>query len=140
MRSIIVMAAACLALISRPLSAASGYDWKYRPLLVFAGGDDSAALAQQRRTVEQSRAGLKERDIVVVWIVGNSAAAELGPGIQSSAAALRKRYGVPAEDFRVLLVGKDGGIKFRSTEPLTAARVFATVDAMPMRRDEMGRR
>jgi len=140
MRSIIVLAAACLASMSQPAFAASDYHWKYRPLLVFAGADNSAALAEQRRSVDQSRAGFIERDIVVVWIVGHSAAAELGPAVQSSAADLRKRYGVAPEDFRVVLVGKDGGVKLTSTEPLTAGRIFGTVDAMPMRRDEMRRR
>ncbi len=140
MQPIVLLAAACLAMISPPAFAASDYQWNYRPLLVFAGGNDSAALAEQRRAVAQSRAGFKERDIVVVWIVGDSTAAEWGPAVQGTAAELRRRYGVSAAGFRVVLVGKDGGVKLTSAAPLSAGRIFATVDAMPMRRDEMRRR
>jgi hypothetical protein len=140
MRSIIVLAAACLASMAPPAFAASDYHWKYRPLLVFAGADTSAALAEQRRAFDQSRAGFQQRDMVVVWIVGHSAVAELGPAVQGSAAELRKRHGVSAVEFRVVLVGKDGGVKLTSAEPLSAGRIFSVVDAMPMRRDEMRRR
>jgi hypothetical protein len=37
-------------------------------------------------------------------------------------------------------IGKDGGDKLTSASPLDAARLFATIDAMPMRREEMRRR
>jgi hypothetical protein len=37
-------------------------------------------------------------------------------------------------------VGKDGGEKLSSSKPLAAEKLFATIDAMPMRRDEMQRR
>jgi hypothetical protein len=40
----------------------------------------------------------------------------------------------------VLLVGKDGGVKLSSSSPLSASTLFGTIDAMPMRIDEMRRR
>jgi len=39
-----------------------------------------------------------------------------------------------------VLIGKDGGDKSTSASPLDSARRFATIDAMPMRREEMRRR
>jgi len=39
----------------------------------------------------------------------------------------------------VVLIGKDGGEKLRSAQPITAERLFATIDAMPMRQSETGR-
>ena len=56
------------------------------------------------------------------------------------ASALRARFGVANACFRAVLVGKDGGAKLSQSTPLYAARLFATIDAMTMRRDEMRNR
>ncbi len=107
---------------------------------MFADGASSAALAQQRGIVAASRTGLADRNVVVVWIVGNSVSAELGPAPAQSAGALRARFGVSTASFSAVLVGKDGGAKLSQSKPLDAARLFATIDAMPMRRNEMRRK
>ena len=133
------MVAAIVALASDAM-AVSSYRWKYRPLLVFADGASSAALAQQRGIVAASRTGLADRNVVVVWIVGNAVSTEFGPAPAQSAGALRARFGVSTASFRAALVGKDGGAKLSQSKPLDAARLFAAIDAMPMRRDEMRRR
>jgi hypothetical protein len=65
------------------------------------------------------------------------------PGMEpqplTEAAALRlyDHFGVPADAFRVVLVGKDGTEKRRDAEPVTARSIFDTIDAMPMRQREM---
>ena len=118
-------------------SAMSEYRWKNRPLVVFAPSDSSPLLAEQRRIVANNRAGLGERDMVVIWVVGDSTSADLGSRPAAKAAALRARYGVADGAFRAILVGKDGGQKLASSQPIEAGKLFATIDAMPMRRDEM---
>ena len=115
----------------------SNYRWKYRPLLVFSDGASSAALAQQRGIVAASRTALADRNVVVVWVIVSS---EFGPRPELGASALRARFGVVNASFRAVLVGKDGGAKLSQSMPLDAARLFATIDAMPMRRDEMRNR
>jgi hypothetical protein len=60
--------------------------------------------------------------------------------VLKDAAAVRERFGVARSDFTVILVGKDGGEKLRDSKPLTYARLQATIDAMPMRRQEMKER
>lgn len=74
------------------------------------------------------------------------------PSFRAQAAALVSAWdGLIERDFRVLtetgatafslrLVGKDGGEKLRSLQPVSAASLFALVDAMPMRRREMRER
>lgn len=124
---------------SPPASAAASYKWTHRPLYVFAA-PGTPALAAQRRIVAESRAGMSERDMVVVWVVGDAVTSELGQGPAASAASLRRRFGVGPREFRAVLVGKDGGAKISQGFPLDAARAFATIDAMPMRRQEMRRR
>ena len=44
------------------------------------------------------------------------------------------------EDFEVILIGLDGGIKLQQTEVLKKEALFNIVDAMPMRRNELNRK
>jgi len=39
--------------------------------------------------------------------------------------------------FQVLLIGKDGGVKLRSSEPVSMKDLFGLIDSMPMRQQEM---
>ncbi len=137
--STILGAATALSLTIAQAEAMSAYLWKHRPVVVVAGPGGETAIAEQRRIFAASRAGLAERDIVVVWVTGNTVSAELGPGPGMTAAQLRARFGAPESGFRVILVGKDGGTKLSQSSPLGSAILFGTVDAMPMRRDEIRR-
>jgi hypothetical protein len=128
---------ATFAAIASDASAMSNYRWTYRPLIVFADGASSAALTTQRGIVATSRTGLAERRVVVVWVIGTNVRSELGPKPALSAGALRARYGVATGSFRAVLVGKDGGVKLSQRTPLSARRMFTTIDAMPMRQQEM---
>lgn len=108
----------------------AGYRWKSRVLVLAAPEAGDAHLQAQREALASARRGTAERDLVVVEAVG--------PGAE--AARLRHRLGLPGNAFRAVLVGKDGGAKLTSAEPIPPQRLFATIDAMPMRRDEMRRR
>lgn len=44
-----------------------------------------------------------------------------------------------ANAFTFILVGRDGGEKLRSSEVVSAEKLFRLIDAMPMRKDEMRR-
>ncbi|MBB3900706.1 DUF4174 domain-containing protein [Methylobacterium brachythecii] len=104
--------------------------WKSRVLVIAAPEAGDARLQAQREALAAARGGVKERDLVVVEAIGN------GP----RAVELRQRLGLPEGAFRAVLVGKDGGPKLSSGEPIPPQNLFATIDAMPMRRDEMKRR
>lgn len=107
-----------------PLAA---HRWQARVLVVSAPDGNDTRLRAQRAAVSAARSGFAERDLVVVDAVG--------PGPE--AAALRRRLGLPEGAFRAVLVGKDGEAKITAAEPIPPERLFATIDAMPMRRDEM---
>ncbi|MEO1206901.1 MAG: DUF4174 domain-containing protein [Pseudomonadota bacterium] len=113
------------------------YQWRNRPLLVFAPSSSDPRLKKQQQVVSASRAGFKDRDMVIVYITGSNVSAALGPSPGMSAAALRKRYSIGQNDFRAILVGKDGGTKKSSSNPLSAGQLFPLIDAMPMRQQEL---
>ena len=91
-----------------------------------AASPPSDALTTGAAAATSARTGVGVRDLGVLGAVG--------PGAR--AVALRGRLGLAGGDFRAVLVGKDGGAKLASGEPIPPQRLFATIDAMPMRRDE----
>ena len=107
----------------------AGYRWKARVLVIAAPEAGDARLSAQRQALASARAGVAERDLVTLEAVGPEA----------RAVALRRALGLPGDAFRAVLVGKDGGTKLASEEPIPPQRLFSTIDAMPMRRDEMRR-
>ncbi|MEO1280704.1 MAG: DUF4174 domain-containing protein [Pseudomonadota bacterium] len=113
------------------------YLWKSRPLIVFAPSASHPKLNKQRQIVSAAQTGMKERDMVVIYVVGASTTASFGSPPSSSADALRKRYRVARRTFRSILVGKDGGTKKASSKPLGPRQLFQVIDAMPMRQQEM---
>jgi len=123
-----------------PGQAMSGYQWENRPLVVFAPTNQSANLVRQRRIINANRAGFANRDMVVITVVGDRVTSRFGRSPRLGADGLRRRYGVGRDQFRALLVGKDGGVKLSSTRAIGAERLFGLIDSMPMRRQEMRRR
>jgi len=101
-----------------------------RVLVIFASERDDSRIAEQKRIISRMGSGANERDIAVREIVGAAAEAE----------AMRRKLGAPESGFQAVLVGKDGGAKLQSPQPLTADKLEATIDAMPMRRREMQER
>lgn len=96
-----------------------------RSLLLF--GNSETIIRQQSQLLAKDSAGIAERDIIVQLVK---------PGD-----ARYQQYTVTATSkFTIILIGKDGGEKYRSTEPVTTATLFGLIDAMPMRRAEMKER
>ena len=111
--------------------------WQARPLLVFAPSADDPRLHTQLASVDAARAAMAEREMDDVRIVGEQGQANGAAMPASEALALRARFEVDAAAFAVVLVGKDGGEKFRAPAPVPMPKVFEIIDAMPMRREEM---
>lgn len=134
--------AATLALLGTGAGAnpLSDQAWVKRPLIVSAPSDRSAELARQTALLDPHLDALRERDMVVVAIVGQTVRSLVGPPVAAKAGALRHHLGLDTNTFQVVLVGKDTGVKLRSNEPVSAGELFTLIDAMPMRRQEMRQR
>ncbi len=108
-----------------------------RVLLVFDNGNNQ--LAEQQLTVAANHVdGFKERDLLLVGISGSNPAVPTALLSGADDAAARKQFHVAAEQFTVLLIGKDGGEKLRSHQPITWSKLKSAIDAMPMRQQEAG--
>jgi hypothetical protein len=115
----------------------------YRPVLIFAPSD-TPQLRSQIQILSQDQSQLRQRDVVLVPVLSSGTldgASRNSPTISPLAAsdhlAARKHFHIAPDEFTVLLIGKDGGEKFRSNQPISAEKLFGLIDAMPMRRQEM---
>lgn len=136
--------AAYVAPVTQPAPAPfdlARYRWRRRVLVLFAPTADDSAFAAENAAIAAHAAGMADRDLIVVRALESGASTADGhPLGTADAAALRTRLKADAGRFTAVLVGKDGHVALRSHAPVVAGRLFPTIDAMPMRRDEVRRR
>ena len=140
---LILSGGAALFLLS--MAAANGGDFDLRPyhnknrlVFIFALNNANGLYRKQAALWSGKRAGLNERDILRCNVFERGAG-KIGdaPLAIGDANALRKQFKIRRGAFRLILVGKDGHTAFSTGKPVPAARLFALIDAMPMRRQEM---
>jgi hypothetical protein len=114
------------------------FKWENRLLLLFAPQDNDASFRALYREISAQPLEISDRDLVVFRIL------ESGPSYMSNtriepttAAILREKFAVPVGNFTCILIGKDGGVKLKQTAQIKIEHIFALIDAMPMRREEM---
>lgn len=113
------------------------YIWKSRPLIIFTPGPGNPLLSAQREILDQRGDAFRDRDMILVAVVGDTVTINGRAARGLRADDLRARYQVDSKTQRALLVGKDGGVKLSSDTAFPADKLFATIDAMPMRQHEM---
>ena len=111
--------------------------WEKRVLLVFASDQQDAGFQRQDAILGASKAGLIERDMAVIRVFSNNRLSVDGQGYAQSTAGFLRHFTVDPGEFRVILVGKDGGVKLDRNDSVSVAELFALIDSMPMRRHEM---
>jgi hypothetical protein len=101
----------------------------YRQIYLFAPNAQDPNLKAQQQIFASDTEGVKERDLRVTVIL-----------TEPDNSKLLKRYKIQTDKFTFVLIGKDGGEKFRSSKTVDLQRLFSLIDGMPMRQDEMRRR
>lgn len=116
------------------------HQWKHRVLLVFAPASYNAAYLRQRLQFDKAPQGFRDRELLYVPVVDGETLQVRTQNLDAeSQKALREEFSIPSDSFAVLLIGKDGGVKLRRAEPVTADELFRLIDSMPMRQQEMRR-
>jgi hypothetical protein len=114
------------------------YRWKNRLVLIFAPSRENTHYLKQGSEFEGKAEELDGRDIIVFELIeaGQSKVDETNlTGEQQL--SLRSEFDVAADDFEVILIGKDGTVKLREKQPVLSSDLFALIDGMPMRIEEM---
>ena len=81
-------------------------------IVTYANNDQYTKLSKLRQDIQENSCGFKNRNLLHFHIAE------------------------PNEDYKILLIGKDGGVKFEG-ENRTLQQIFNQIDTMPMRRNEM---
>ena len=111
--------------------------WEKRVLLVFAPGEQHAGYRRQLGLLDGVDGGLRERDMSVIRVFADDRVTIDGQTHDNSATSFYRRFGVNRDEFRTILIGKDGTVKLDRDRAVTSDDLFALIDAMPMRRYEM---
>lgn len=106
-----------------------------RVLLIYGRNDGTGRqqqLLKQQQELAEQRARVQERDLDVLVLT----ASEMSESDRAFLIAAPFRL-VPDADYMAWLIGKDGGVKQTYTKPAPINDIFALIDGMPMRRQEM---
>ena len=115
------------------------YLWQNRIVVMMASSDDRK-LTEQHHILRVARDGLLDRDLVVVSMTDGVVEVDGVERRNWDVDRLQQALDVSQERFSVTLIGKDGGVKLRSDEPVAVETLFALIDSMPMRQREMRER
>jgi len=118
-----------ILLFSFTLPPAMAQNSDYRRILIFAPDSANSVFKQQNQIFKEKTAGCVERDILVENYL-----------YTPENAKIFNEFQVHPTHFTLLLIGKDGFVKLRSKEVLSANHIFSIIDVMPMRRDEVKRK
>jgi hypothetical protein len=114
--------------------------WEARLIVLQAATADDDAMTTQRARLDNARDALRERDVRIIRIVADQAWIDDQPLDGAVAQVARERFRIAPDAFAVLLIGKDGGVKLRESEPVEARRIIDLIDSMPMRQQEIRER
>ncbi|WP_064706175.1 DUF4174 domain-containing protein [Rhizobium bangladeshense] len=118
------------------IESLAAFQWKNRVFILFADKDNARA-ARQENQLLSDRSALDERDMVVLKVSAGAVRALFGAADDLDGEAIRHDLEAPeAGEFAAFLLGKDGTVKLKVSEPITGGELFAIIDSMPMRAAE----
>jgi hypothetical protein len=116
----------------------SQFQWKNRLLFLFAPDGNHPLFKNLKRQIMAQKTEVEDRDLVVFEVLAQ------GPSLMNTTPmdrqqvdSIRNHFAVPQDTFRLILVGKDGGIKLKRDVQVNLKAVFELIDSMPMRQNEM---
>jgi len=119
----------------------SVFQWKKRLIFLFAPNRSHPMFSALHQSLAAHQSEAAERDLVIFEILDSAASRMNNEVIDSEAARrLREKFDVPGHEFTVILIGKDGRVKLDRKEQTQLDDIFALIDSMPMRQEEMRQR
>ena len=97
--------------------------WKKRIILTFADDEDHPDLIKLKAEMKENNCEILNRDLLQFHL--------------SNDGKTGNHTTTNDQSFRILLIGKDGGIKYESNQYFSLIQLFKLIDSMPMRQDEM---
>jgi hypothetical protein len=110
-------------------------------LVLLFGSISEYSVEKQINELKRDPEGINDRDLLIFHIEGNEVGF-IGKSSSPSLSAdrLRNRYNIAEQEYRYILIGKDGGVKLNKKEFVPNKDLYSVIDAMPMRQREMRER
>ena len=119
----------------------SQFQWKNRLLFLFAPDANHPDFKKLQHDITGQPDEVKDRNLVIFELFEqDTSRINLVPTDQQTAASIRNQFSVPSQEFTIILVGKDGGVKLKREGYVSLATVYDLIDSMPMRQNEMRQR
>jgi len=107
------------------------FAWQRRPMVLFAPTKDDPRLLRQIEIMKKEKKGFGERDLTLVEAIGEDARI-IFPNEEKlrtgSGSALRGRFGVEPTEFSVVVVGKDGNMRYQWSKPVDVETLFRAIE------------
>lgn len=116
------------------------YEWKNRLLIIESPEQTNTKYIHQLEELKNLKKDLSDRKIVVIERVANNYKTTDYQSTQSDQEwreTESHNQNHKIEEFKVTLIGLDGGVKLEKTEILKKEDLFGIIDAMPMRKYEL---
>ncbi len=116
----------------------SKHHWKNRLVVVVADSASDELLNEQLEILSPEAEGLEDRKVLVYQVTPDATLIgdeRVGEGEESK--TLHHRFSPSGKNFQVLLIGLDGGVKYRQSKPISIEKLYGLIDRMPMRKLEI---
>ena len=114
------------------------YRWEFRLLVVAAPSADDPNLRRQQIEAARDPAGWADRKLVLVEIISGELKAQSdGAALAGDGRQVLRGLGLDGKGFSAVVVGLDGTVKLRQARPISNEALYALIDSMPMRREEL---
>ena len=108
------------------------HQWKNRVLIVFTDDLQNDVYKNQLLILEEHPKELLERKLVVYCFTKSKYSYNFTSDWKPSTKFKNEKV-----DFKVMLIGLDGGVKLAQTQYLSTEKLFTIIDGMPMRKREL---
>jgi hypothetical protein len=115
----------------------TGHEWKNRLVLILTDDTSNVKYQDQLNEFQSDINGLKERKILIYQITPSEFKLGLTDGKWQKSETVYNFYKTTDVHPEIVLIGLDGGVKLNAQEFITNQKLFATIDVMPMRRQEI---
>lgn len=100
--------------------------WKNRVIITFSSSVEEPELLALQKQIDEKTCAFTDRNFVHIDLLQGTEEFD----------EMSQHFAVSNTGFQLLLLGKDGGVKLRSSTALLED-IFSLIDTMPMRRREM---
>ncbi|WP_224483565.1 DUF4174 domain-containing protein [Robertkochia aurantiaca] len=112
------------------------YKWKNRLLLIFPQQNIIPTQSEQYKAFQATPEKIRDRDILIFTLTTEQVYL-FEDKTEISREQVIKKLDLESPPPMLVLIGKDGGIKYRSRKLVDPLIIYELIDSMPMRQQEM---